>query len=141
MSSSIHNANSANSSCSSTPSQPIQIGFASTRRGSEDASYYASDASASSTRDCAYPSHTTTTSSHYGSSSIQRRPKPTSYFSDEELFGDDQTLPILRKAPGPPRTAEQWLSQDMMTLVESETPPFHLMQRERSGSKPLAIVK
>lgn len=141
MSSSSPSASSASSSCSSTPSQPIQVGFKSTRRDSEDASYFSSNGSLSSNSTCSFPSSSATTSPQYGSSSTQRRPKPTSYFSDEELFGDDYGLPILRKAPEPPRSAAQWLSQDMMTLVDSETPTFQFSHRERSGSKPMPIVK
>lgn len=124
-SSSNASARSTPSSCSSTPSQPIQIGFNPTSRARADsyldASSYSSNASNFST------SSTTSTStagaSPYGSSCFGKkclqRTAPSSYFSDAELFGDDQ-VPFLDEAPAPPRGAEAWLAQ---ARAQGHAPP------------------
>lgn len=97
-------------SCSSTPSQPIQIGFGTPRRNeiTYDPASYSSNASNISTSSTS--STSSSTPSPYGSSCLQRN-APNSYFSDAELFGDDEEVPFLEEAPAPPRGAEAWLAQ------------------------------
>lgn len=107
------------SSCSSTPSQPIQIGFNPTSRpgSSYDACSYSSNASTFSTMSTC--STTSSGASPYGSSVLQRR-AASSYFSDAELFGDDSS-PFLEEAPAPPRGAEAWLAQ---ARAQGHAPPM-----------------
>lgn len=121
-SSSTASARSISSSCSSSPSQPIQIGFTPSLRSdaaSYDASSYSSHASTSSTSSVSSTS-SSTTPSPYGSSCLQRN-VPSSYFSDAELFGDEQGLPYLQQAPAPPRGAEAWLAQ---ARAQGHAPPM-----------------
>ncbi|KAL1303519.1 hypothetical protein AAFC00_006894 [Neodothiora populina] len=109
-------------SCSSSPSQPIQIGFNPISRARSDTttSFEASSYS-SSTSNFSVASTASTASSGpspYGSSCLQRS-APSSYFSDAELFGDEQ-VPYLDEAPAPPRGAEAWLAQ---ARAQGHAPP------------------
>ncbi|TIA20282.1 hypothetical protein D6C81_04281 [Aureobasidium pullulans] len=99
-------ARSTTPSCSSNPTQPIQIGFSSmsstmTRpRNTSDASLLSG--SPSPNGPAAYPSW------KLARPQLPQGP-PSSYISDEDLFGDDD-VHYLDEAPEPPRTAEQWMT-------------------------------
>jgi hypothetical protein len=97
-------ARSTTPSCSSDPTQPIQIGFSSSSstmtrpRNTSDASILFG--SPSPNGPAAYPSW------KLARPQLPQGP-PSSYISDEDLFGDDDVA-YLNEAPEPPRTAEQW---------------------------------
>lgn len=62
------------------------------------------------------------------SSSVDRR--PSAYISDADLWGvDAEEVPVLREAPSPPRSAEQWLAQPIL-------PPTSPSPRRRMNSSP-----
>lgn len=106
MSTSTASNQSATPSCSSNPTQPIQIGFSSasssmTRpRNLSDASMLSG--SPSPNGPAAFPSW------KLARPQLPQGP-PSSYISDEDLFGDDEVT-YLDEAPEPPRTAEQWMT-------------------------------
>jgi hypothetical protein len=105
MSTSTSSGRSTTPSCSSSPTQPIQIGFSSKSstirpRNTSDASSLSE--SFSTNGPAAYPSW------KLARPQLPQGP-PSSYMSDEDLFGDDE-VPYLNEAPEPPRTAEQWMT-------------------------------
>ncbi|KAG9680030.1 hypothetical protein KCU99_g127, partial [Aureobasidium melanogenum] len=99
-------ARSTTPSCSSNPTQPIQIGFSSSSstmtrpRNTSDASILFG--SPSPNGPAAFPSW------KLARPQLPQGPA-SSYISDEDLFGDDEVA-YLDEAPEPPRTAEQWMT-------------------------------
>lgn len=141
-SSSSSSARSTPASCSSTPSQPIQIGFNPSANARAD-SFYNSSSYSSNTSNFSTTSVSSTSAagpSPYGSSCFGKkclqRSAPSSYFSDAELFGGEQA-PFLDEPPAPPRGAEAWLT---LARAEGHSPP-RMSQRpfpvpfQRSDSK------
>ncbi|KEQ58751.1 uncharacterized protein M437DRAFT_58738 [Aureobasidium melanogenum CBS 110374] len=104
--STISSARFTTPSCSSNPTQPIQIGFSSSSstmgrpRNTSDASIVFG--SPSPNGPAAFPSW------KLARPQLPQGPA-SSYISDEDLFGDDEVA-YLDEAPEPPRTAEQWMT-------------------------------
>ncbi|KAJ4311723.1 hypothetical protein N0V94_007809 [Neodidymelliopsis sp. IMI 364377] len=92
-------------------------------------SNYSSESASRSGSSCAYPSWPTGPSLEYRN--------PSSYISDEDLFGDDfddeYQCPFLKKAPAPPRVPLMPQAVPMLPPLYAQKKPK--TQRRRSSGK------
>ncbi|KAL0261128.1 hypothetical protein SLS55_004824 [Diplodia seriata] len=90
---------------------------------------------------CAFPSWPTGNSF---SSGTYRNNTPSSYISDEDLFGDDLLggSPFLEEAPAPPRMPQmpQQVAQPLLPLYASPKKPRQPSSKQRRSSKPMSPI-
>ncbi|QRC99763.1 hypothetical protein JI435_067050, partial [Parastagonospora nodorum SN15] len=121
----LHHIMHFESSPGSSPSKSIPISISPSRMASPTGSFcsvYSVESSSSRGASCAYPSWPTGTSLGY-------RNAPTSFISDEDLFGgdfdDDFACPYLTEAPAPPR-------QPPMAQAFPVLPPLYAQKKPKS---------
>ncbi|KAK4494779.1 hypothetical protein PRZ48_014135 [Zasmidium cellare] len=86
---------------------------------------------------CAYPSWRS-------GSALRKNGTPSSYVSDEDLFGDDDDEPYLSEPPPPPRPAEVWMAKPLLPPVypvksrksSHSSSHNHKKKRHSSSAKP-----
>ncbi|KAJ8116729.1 hypothetical protein OPT61_g1903 [Boeremia exigua] len=119
------------SSPGSSPSKSIPISISPRNMASPTGSLYSNYSMGSNSRrgsSCAYPSWPTGPSLEYRN--------PSSYISDEDLFGEDfedEYCPILKKAPAPPRVPPMAQAYPVLPPLYAQKKPK--TQRRRSSGK------
>ena len=118
----------------SSPSKSIPISISPRNMASPTGSLYSNYSMESNSRrgsSCAYPSWPTGPSLEYRN--------PSSYISDEDLFGEDfedEYCPILKKAPAPPRVPPMAQAFPVLPpLYAQKKPSAPKTQRRRSSGK------
>ncbi|EOD47085.1 hypothetical protein GTA08_BOTSDO05449 [Neofusicoccum parvum] len=90
---------------------------------------------------CAYPSWPT--GNCFGSGAY-RNNTPSSYISDEDLFGDDLLggAPLLEEAPAPPRVPQmpQQVAQPLLPLYATPKKRRASSKKQRRPSKPMSPI-
>lgn len=118
----------------SSPSKSIPISISPRNMASPTGSLYSNysvESNSSRGSSCAYPSWPTGPSLEYRN--------PSSYISDEDLFGEDfedEYCPILKKAPAPPRVPPMAHAYPVLPpLYVQKKPSKPQQQRRRSSGK------
>lgn len=121
----------------SSPSKSIPISISSRNMSSPTGSLYSNYSMESNSRSgssCAYPSWPTGPSLEYRN--------PSSYISDEDLFGDDfeddySSCHFLKKAPAPPRVPPMAQAYPVLPPLYAQKKPSapKTQQRRRSSGK------
>ncbi|KAF2706790.1 hypothetical protein K504DRAFT_66760 [Pleomassaria siparia CBS 279.74] len=128
---------------SSSPAKSIPISFRTTSSPSSSIfSAYAKESTSyshqGSTSACAYPSWP-------AGKSLEYRNTPSSFISDEDLFGDDFEDGLLHEAPAPPRQPPMAQAFPILPpLYASEKPKKQRRRssgrKQRRPSKPMSVI-
>jgi hypothetical protein len=128
----------------SSPSKSMPISFATVSSPSSSIFSMYSNEGAScsqqgSTSACAYPSWPT-------GKSLEYRSTPSSFISDEDLFGDDCEDSLLQEAPAPPRQPPMAQAFPILPPLYASEKPKKQQRRRSSGrkqrrpSKPMSVI-